>query len=163
MHFDGNPIKFISFMHNFETCLETNNDNNGSRLRLLIQHCNGKARELLKSVQICGLKKDIVRQRKLRQNFGKPHIIARAHITKLVELPNLKKVDRSSLLEFARHLDSTNRTLKGMGPEYVTDLNHINTLKELNRKLPIFMRAKWIEDAGKIFEAGSRPTFDDFS
>ena len=104
-----------------------------------------------------------MRQRKLRQNFGKPHIIARAHITKLVELPNLKKVDRSSLLEFARHLDSTNRTLKGMGPEYISDLNHMNTLKELNRKLSIFMRAKWTEVAGKIFEAGSRPTFDDFS
>ena len=79
-----------------------------------------------------------------------------------MELPNLKKADGSSLLEFARYLDSTNRTLKGMGPEYVSDLNHMNTLKELNRKLSIFMRAKWTEDAGKIFEAGSRPAFDDF-
>ena len=48
MHFDGNPIKFISFMHNFETCLEKNNDDNGSRLQLLIQHGHGKAREALK-------------------------------------------------------------------------------------------------------------------
>ena len=37
-------------MHNFETCLEKNNDDNGSRLRLLIQHCNGKARE---AIEIC--------------------------------------------------------------------------------------------------------------
>ena len=49
-----------------------------------------------------------------------------------------------------------------MGPEYVSDLNHMNTLKELNRKLPIFLRAKWTEEAGKIFESGSRPRFEDF-
>ena len=49
MHFDGNPIKFISFMHNFETCLEKNNDDNGSRLQLLIQHCHGKTREAIET------------------------------------------------------------------------------------------------------------------
>ena len=42
----------------------------------------------------------------LSENFGKPHVIARAHIKKLVDLPNLKKADGLSLLEFARHLDS---------------------------------------------------------
>ena len=78
----------------------------------------------------------------LSENFGKLHMIARAHINKLVGLPNLKKVDGLSLIEFVRHLDSTNRTFKGMGPEYVSDLNHMNTLRELNRKLPIFLRAK---------------------
>ena len=29
----------------------------------------------------------------LSENFGKPHIIARAHIKKLVDSPNLKKAD----------------------------------------------------------------------
>ena len=43
MHFDGNPIKYVSFMHNFETCLEKDNPDNSRRLQLLIQHCYGKA------------------------------------------------------------------------------------------------------------------------
>ena len=90
----------------------------------------------------------------LSENFGKPHIIARAHIKKLVDTPNLKKADGLSLLELTRHLDSTNRTLKGMGPGYVSDLNHMNTLRELNQKLLIFRRAKRTKDAGKIFESG---------
>ena len=42
----------------------------------------------------------------------------------------------SSLL--TRNPDSTNQTLKGMGPEYVSDLNKMNTLRELNQKLPTF-------------------------
>ena len=78
----------------------------------------------------------------LSENFGKPHIIAKAHIKKLENLPPLKQADGQSLLEFARHLSVAERTLTGMGPEYVSDLNHTNTLRELNRKLPLFMRVK---------------------
>ena len=74
-----------------------------------------------------------------------PHIIAKAHINKLENLPPLKQADGTSLLEFARHLDVAQRTLTGMGPEYVCDLNHTNTLRELNRKLPLFMRVKCTE------------------
>ena len=55
----------------------------------------------------------------LRENFGLPHIIAKAHIKKLEDLPPLKQADGASLLEYARHLDVANRTLSGMGPEYV--------------------------------------------
>ena len=36
MRFDGNPIKYVSFMHNFETCLEKDNPDNSRRLQLLI-------------------------------------------------------------------------------------------------------------------------------
>ena len=49
-----------------------------------------------------------------------------------------------------------------MGPEFVSDLNHTNTLMELNRKLPYFMRGKWAECAGRIIESGRRPKFTDF-
>ena len=96
-------------------------------------------------------------------NFGKPHIIARAHIKNLVDSPNLKKADGLSLLELTNwNLDSTNQTLKRMGPEYVSDLSHTNTLRAFNRKLPIFLIAKWTKEADKIFESGLRPKFEDF-
>ena len=163
MHFDGNPIKFPSFMHNFETCLERNNDSDESKLQLLIQHCHGKAKEAIETcVNLPADEGYCVAKKTLTDNFGKPHIIARAHIKKLVNLPSIKKADGPSLLEFARHLESTNRTLKGMGPEYVSDLDHVNTLKELNRKLPMFMKARWTEKAGKIYEGNSTPRFEDF-
>ena len=44
----------------------------------------------------------------------------------------------------------------------MSDLNHTNTLRELNRKLPLFMRVKWTECAGRIIESGQRPRFVDF-
>ena len=46
-----------------------------------------------------------------------------------------------------------------MGSEYTDELDHVNTLKLLNRKLPGFMRVKWTERAGEIIEGGSRPKF----
>ena len=49
VHFDGEPVNYISFMHNFETCLEKDNPDNSRRLQLLIQHCTGKAREAVES------------------------------------------------------------------------------------------------------------------
>ena len=73
----------------------------------------------------------------LRENFGLPHIIAKAHL-KLENLPPLKNCAGSTLLEFARHLEIADRTLRGMGPDYVGDLNHSNTLMELSRKLPFY-------------------------
>ena len=98
----------------------------------------------------------------LRENFGKPHVIADAHIKKLPRLLSLKNLDGPSLLEFSRHLDTADRTLTGMGTEYVADLNHMNILRELTKKLPMFLREKWTECAGKIIVLDRRPKFGDF-
>ena len=160
MHFDGEPVNYISFMHNFETCLEKDNPDNSRRLQLLIQHCTGKAREAVEScVDLPEEYGYQAAKETLRENFGKPHIIAQAYIRKLENLAPLKQVSGQSLLEFARHLEVANRTLAGMGSEYTDELDHVNTLKLLNRKLPGFMRVKWTERAGEIIEGGSRPKF----
>ena len=150
-------------MHNFETCLEKDNTDNSRRLQILIQHCYGKAREAIESCVNLPVEEGYhVAKNTLSENFGKPHIIAKTHIKKLENLPPLKQADGQSLLEFARHLNVAERTLTGMGPEYVSGLNHTNTLRELNRKLPLFMRVKWTECAGRIIESGQRPRFVDF-
>ena len=48
MHFNGDPINYASFIHNFETCLE-DSTNNSRNLQRLIQHCKGVAREAIES------------------------------------------------------------------------------------------------------------------
>ena len=47
--FDGDPLKYVTFVHNFETYLEKDNPDEARRLQLLIQHCTGKAREAIES------------------------------------------------------------------------------------------------------------------
>jgi len=60
-------------------------------------------------------------------------------------------------------LDTADQTLTAMGIEYVADLNHMNTSRELARKLPTFLRAKWTECAGKIINSRRRPKFQDYA
>ena len=163
MHFDGGPLKYVSFMHNFETCLERDNPEESRRLQLLIQHYSGKTREAIESC--VNLPPDVgyeTAKQTLHENFGRAHVIAKAHIARLIKLPDIKSADGSSLLEFARHLEVASRTLSGMGPGYMSELDHSSTLKELNKKLPIFLRGKWVETAGKIIESGWRPKFANF-
>ena len=161
IHFNGDPINYASFIHNFETCLE-DSMNNSRNLQLLIQHCMGVAREAIESCVNLPVSEGYKTAKEtLKENFGLPHIIAKAHLKKLENLPPLKNCAGSTLLEFTRHLEIADRTLRGMGPDYVGYLNHSNTLMELSRKLPFFLRGKWAECAGKVIEAGGRPKFSD--
>ena len=49
LHFNGDPLKYGIFMHSFEVCLERDNPDDSRKLQLLIQHCNGRAREAIES------------------------------------------------------------------------------------------------------------------
>jgi len=71
-------------------------------------------------------------------------------------------MDGPSLLGFGRHLDTADRTLTGMGAEYVADLNHMHTLRELTKKLPMLLQAKGTECAGKMIVSDRRPKIQDF-
>lgn len=85
-------------MHIFEACLEKDNPNNSTRLQLLIQHCTGKAREAIQScVNLPAQEGYNFAKNTLYENFGKPHIISKAHFRKLMELPPLKQADGASL------------------------------------------------------------------
>ena len=163
LHFNGDPLKYGTSMHNFEVCLERDNPDDSRKLQLLIQHCNGKAREAIEScINLPSEDGYRVAKETLRENFGKPHVIAIAHIKRLTDLPSLKSADGPSLLEFSRHLNIAERTLKGMGASYACDLDHMNTLRELAKKLPMHLRAKWTEQAGNIIEKDRKPGFEDF-
>ena len=91
MRFDGNPMKYVSFIHNFETSLEKDNPDNSRRLQLLIRHCFGKAREAIESCVNLPVEEGYyVAKNTLSENLSKPHIIAKAHIKKLENLPPTK-------------------------------------------------------------------------
>ena len=88
------PLKYVTFFHNFETYLEKDNPDDSRRLQFLIQHCTGKARDAIESCSNLPASEGYrVAKETLRENFGKPHILAGAHIKKLLNLPNLKNAD----------------------------------------------------------------------
>ena len=127
-------------MQNFEACLERNNPDDSRKLQLLLQHCNGKAREAIEScINLPSKDGYRVAKETLQENFGKPHVIAMAHIKRLTDLPSMKSADGPSLLELSRHLNTAERTLRGIGTSYACNLlDHMNTLRELAKNLPNF-------------------------
>jgi len=89
MRFDGVPINYVSFVHKFETCLEKDNPDNSRRLQRLIQHCYGRARDTIESCANLPVDEGHhVAKSTLRENFGLPHIIAKARFTKLESYPS---------------------------------------------------------------------------
>lgn len=130
---------------------------------MLIQHCSEKAREAIEScVSLPPEDGYRIAKETLYENFGKPHVVAEAHIKKLLNLPSLRNGDGPSLLQFARHLKTAQRTLTGMGSSYVADLDHMHVFRELAKKLPMYIRSKWAEFAGNLFELTQRPRFAHF-
>ena len=163
LHFNGDPLKYTTFVHNFVNCVEKDNPDEARKLQLLIQHCTGGAKEAIEScVNLPSGDGSRVAKETLHQNFGKSHVIVEADITKLMDLPNLKSGDGPSLLEFARPLNTAERTLTGTWTSCASDLDHMNTLRGLVKKLPMYLRARWTERAGNIIESGCRPKFEDF-
>ena len=90
----------------------------------------------------------------------KPHVIAEAQVKKVVGLPCLKNFDGPALVEFNRHFDTADRNLSGMGAKYLSHLNHMNTLRELARKV---LRGRWTECAEKFIGLGMRFKFQYFA
>ena len=89
-------------------------------------------------------------------------MIVEAHVKKLLGLPCLNNFYRPALVKFNRHLGTADRNLSDMGAKYVSDLNHMNTLRELARKLPMFLGGRWTECAEKFIGLGKRFKFQDF-
>ena len=95
---------------------DSSTEDSATRLQLLIQHCSRKAKEAIESCVILPVGKGyITAKNTMKENFGKPHIIAKAHIKKLESLLPLKQADGPSLLEYARNLEIAHRTFSSMG------------------------------------------------
>lgn len=85
----------MSFIHNFENCLEKENKDNARRLQPLIQHCFGKVRDAIESCVNLPASEGYL----------------------LLRLRPLKQANGANLLKFSRHLEVANRTLLRMGSE----------------------------------------------
>ena len=84
-------LNYCLFINNFEVNIANRVLDAETRLAYLIQHCTGKAREAIKNCAIIsGPEKGYRKaQEILYHRFEQKHIIAHAHITKIVDLTGL--------------------------------------------------------------------------
>ncbi|PFX21864.1 hypothetical protein AWC38_SpisGene13647 [Stylophora pistillata] len=119
--FDGNPLNYRLFIKNLEVNIAKRVPDAESRLTYLIQHCTGKAKEAIKDCSIVfppehGYEnaQDILHRR-----FGQKHVIAHAHIEKIVNGPQLKRTDAVGLSDLSVQMQNCALTLVLTGA-YIT-------------------------------------------
>ena len=116
--FDGDPLKYWSFIRSFENTVANSSADEGAKLARLIQYSTGKARKV---IECCTVMDPVVGYTRARQllaeRFDDSFTIAEAWIRKVTEGRLLKPSDREPLQEFADDLRSCSETLKTMGHE----------------------------------------------
>ena len=129
--FDDNPLNYWLFVKNFEVNIAKRVPDAESRLAYLIQHCSGKAREAIMNCAI--ISEPNAGYRKAQEILYHQHIVAHAHIAKIVE------------------------GLAQMG--YKADLNGSDNLIKVMKRLPVHLQSKWADRAGSLTQAGVEPNF----
>ena len=95
----------------------------------------------------------------LKDLFGRPHIISRTYVEEIVNGEPLKNNDTCALSELANKMKLCSYTLQSLG--YGADVNNTNNLLKIVRRLPLHIKAKWVDRADRIIEGGREPSFKD--
>lgn len=158
--FDGDPLKFHSFLAIFDENVHNVVTDGRMRLTRLLQYTTGRAKEAIRSCALQGGAAGYDRARKILLNrFGDDHIIAE-HIIK--RLKNGKPVKSpTEVRQLADELVDGQATLENMGKLRQIDTH--SCILDIADRLQPYMRNRWKKHA-LDFKRDTReyPSFEDF-
>ena len=156
--FDGNPANYRKFVTNFDANVININDT--LKLNYLIQYCLGEAKSAIEDCVLLGASDGYERARNiLHARYGRPHVVARSHIEKLIYGPQIKGSDVEGLSKLALEMSKCEMNLSQMG--FSSDIDNFENLKRIVNRLPGYMITKWISVSSSISESGRFPKFSD--
>ncbi|CAB3992200.1 Hypothetical predicted protein, partial [Paramuricea clavata] len=162
LYFDGNPVNYTTFMRNFELNVENRVQETSVKLSFLIQYTSGTAREAIENCVILPADEGYAKAKEiLRKNFGQKHIIVRAFIERVTKGPQIKPGEPDKLMQLAR--DMRNCLLNSTQLNYKADINAMDTLSKIVKKLPSYLQAKWAERSGTLIGCDIEPEFQHFT
>ena len=97
----------------------------------------------------------------MQSRYGRPHVIARSHIDRLLLDTQIKASDIDGLFKLALDMQKCQMTLSQLG--FVSDMDNSENLRRIVRRLPMHLRSRWAEIAHSIFELGREPSFMDLT
>ena len=97
--FDGDSLNYWIFVNNFEVNVARRVSDAESKLAYLIQLCTGRAKEAIKNCSIISNAEEGYEKARaiLFQRFGQKHVVAHAHIAKMVHGSQLRAIDIAGL------------------------------------------------------------------
>ena len=160
LSFDGNPTEFIAFRQSFMNFIDSEPISSAHKLSYLLQFCTGEAKAAIQDCIVLPKEGYEEAWRILTDQFGRPHVIAKAHLDTLLHGPAIQMSDPKSLITLARKMKSCEMVLSD--DSFSANLNNENTLNEIAKRLPKPIRVKWVEKATKIQKCrGFAPRFHD--
>ena len=161
--FSGQSVDYCKFINNFVTNIENRVSDPRLRLSYLIQYCTGEARRSIEDCVLLEPTEGYLRAKQILQdNFGKPHIITRTYIERLVNGPRLASGDSKGLVNLAREMEKCEITLSKMG--FNSDINNTYNLRRIVSRLPVHIQGKWADKADMLLQEEKRvPDFSDLS
>jgi len=162
LKFDGNPMRYPLFISNFEAHIASKlvAQDNALKLQYLIQHCQREAKQPIEFCTILSAEAGYKRARELlHANYGKPRIIARAHIGRLCNGAKIKPTDWKNLVKLSHDLEEWDVTLNHLG--YYANLNNFDNLTKIVELLPFELQRRWLRYATAIEEDGLEAPFSD--
>ncbi|XP_077997089.1 uncharacterized protein LOC144450360 [Glandiceps talaboti] len=158
LYFDGNPVMYPIFVKHFEVNIEQRVQDDNARLAYLIQYCTGPAKEAIRNCVILPPNKGYKEAKSiLHKNFGQKHIIVRATIDKVVHGSQIKASESEKLLQLARDMNNCHLSSEQMN--YRADINSMDTLEKIVKRLPPYLQADWAKEAGRSVTMGVEPEF----
>ncbi|XP_071483331.1 uncharacterized protein [Diadema antillarum] len=157
--FDSNPTVYRSFINSFEVNVEQKVLDDRTRLTYLIQYCSGKARNSIENCVLMEPREGYAEAKRiLREQFGQPHVVANAHLDKILKRSQVKQNDHAGLWDLARDMKRCGMVLAQMG--YLADANGSETLLKIQRLLPVHLQAEWARRAHAMMVRCVVPNFD---
>ena len=149
--FDGDPLKYWSFIRAYEDNVEKVLSDPAARLTRLIQYCTGKAKGVVQSCAIMESNAGYNKARLLlKQRFGNEYIIAKAWIDLITKGQVIKPHQTDILQELSDNLQNCQITLEAMGPEYLLEINSQGNLLKVIERLPMYLKSRWRKEAMDI-------------
>ena len=161
LSFSGKAIDYCKFVKNFETNVECKVSDDRLRLSYLIQYCLGEAKHCIEDCVLLEPTEGYRRAREILQTrYGKPHVISRSCIDKLVNGPQIKASDVDGLSRLALDMQKCEITLSQLG--FASDIDSTDNLRRIVRRMPMHMRTRWVDVAYDINVRSDRePKFSD--
>ena len=160
--FNGNPLRFFRFLHQFDSHVGGQFQDSKRKLDLLLSLCTGEA---LRAIEGClFLSPDIGYQearKRLEQRFGQHIVIIEAYVEKLTSGPPIKETDHNGLTSLADDMFNCLMTLRGWGGVASLDLQ--DNLRKIYSRLPSFSRERFDGVYCKLYKEGRVPTFKDLT
>ena len=158
--FDGDPIKYWTFIRAFENCVASSLVDDGAKLIRLVHYCTGQARKVIDSCMVMQPAEGYARALELlKERFGNQFIILQSWIRRITAGAQIKSGDRSQLQQFADDLMCCRETLVAMNACH--EVNNQATLLRIVKRPPAYLQSRWKREIVQMRVKSKSPDIND--